>query len=232
MLRTKWYCFIVGTSLLLQSGVHQVNAQQNSNRLMGIAAGMGIGLHTAPSLTDYLNTVAQPRVEQKIQEFASLLELFIAPELQISEEWILAIEYSHGFKSYLIDDRNGYSRSDITYRIHMPSLIVRYWTPGEGYFFEFGGGVGYHVAQLTQTMTAFGFEDRATATGLGFKLEAVGNTRIDKNFYGRIGLDIRWEFLGRFSRQDGSQLAAANGTLQPTMNFYSFGLKLGVTVPF
>jgi hypothetical protein len=205
-------------------------SQDRMERFFGVAAGMGVGSHSAPSLVDYINTVAQPLPGQQLDEFSSEVEFFVAPELQIDERWILALEYSAMVKFHIVAGRSGVSRSEFSYVVHMPTILLHHLVPGEGYRLKFGGGAGYHVGQLEQYFAEIGSRENLTAQGIGIKLEAVGHTMFDESFYGLIGVDLRWGFLGVIRRADGSEVKERGTSAPPKMSFFSIGLKLGFVV--
>ncbi|MEK6756492.1 MAG: hypothetical protein AABZ02_10115 [Bacteroidota bacterium] len=218
--------------LLVLCPIASVEAQQvgtqDSKRFFDITLGMGVGAHSAPSIVDYINAVAQPRAEQRLDEFTSAVEFFVVPELQLADEWSAGIEYSLLLKSYSLDDRSGYLRSDISYQVHMPTVLVQYLLFGEGYRLKVGGGVGYHLVRFNQNFYAYGSEETFRAEGLGVKLSAIGNTQFDETFYGSIGIDLRWDFLGTLKRGDGSEAIDRITKAVPKMNFFTLGLKFGI----
>jgi hypothetical protein len=141
----------------------------------------------------------------------------------------MGLEYSLLIKSYAIDDRSGFSRSEFSYQIHMPTVLLHRLILGEGYRVKVGGGIGYHVANFTQGFPSVGFEETLTAKGIGIKFDAVGNTKFDETFYGSIGVDLRWDFEGVLKHDPDVPAAASGSTPLPQMNFFSAGLKFGIT---
>ncbi len=213
---------------LSQSVFAQTEAGGSEKKSFSISAGLGVGTHAAHSLVDYMNALARPQT--RLDEFSPVVEFFLAPELRISEEWNLALEYSLLVKSYALDSGSGFSGSDFSYNIHMPSVLLHYVMSGMGYRLKFGGGVGYHVATFTQTIRAYGVEDNYTSRGVGLKLEAIANTQFDETFYGSIGADLRWGFLGNLKKTDGTVATDRNTNLTPTMQFFSAGIKFGIMI--
>ncbi|MBI3585904.1 MAG: hypothetical protein HY088_02100, partial [Ignavibacteriales bacterium] len=111
-------CWMRGVTLMLvlvapQMAEARQSQSQKPLRFFEISGGMGISLHSTPSLADYINATARPR--QLLDEFSSAVEFFITPELQVSEEWSMGLEYSLLLKSYTLDDRSGFSRSEFSY---------------------------------------------------------------------------------------------------------------------
>jgi hypothetical protein len=207
----------------------QTTGDETNRRFIDFTLGMGIDMHSATSLVNYINFVAQPRIDEKVNNFSSAVEFYAVPEVQVLQDWSTGVEYSLLIKSYEIDDRSGFSRSEFSYQVHMPTVLVHRLLLGEGYRVKLGGGIGYHFAKFTQSFPAVGTEETLSADGLGMKLDAVGNTKFDETFYGSIGVDLRWDFEGTLRRNPGAAAATTTSIQLPKMNFFSAGLKFGVT---
>ena len=141
----------------------------------------------------------------------------------------MGVEYGLLIKSYTIDDQSGYSRSEFSYQVHMPTVLVHRLLIGEGYRVKLGGGIGYHFANFTQSFSSLGSEGTLSARGPGIKLDAIGNTKFDETFYGSIGVDVRWDFVGPLKAGSGGSAATSSAVPLPKMDFFSVGLKFGVT---
>jgi hypothetical protein len=220
---------LLASSCALAQPAVQSGADRGNSRFVDFTVGMGIDLHSATSLVSYINLMGQPRADEKLYDFSSAVEFYAVPEMQISEAWSLGLEYALLLKSYAIDDRSGYFRSEFSYQIHMPTLLMHRLLLGDGYKVKLGGGIGYHFADFTQNFPTVGSEETVTARGLALKLDAVGNTKFDDTFYGSIGIDLRWDFEGTLKRGTGSVPASSTSVALPSMNFFSAGLKFGVT---
>jgi hypothetical protein len=220
--------------LLIVAGSHeqlrgQSAGKNTESRFFDFTTGLGIGAHSAPSIANYINLVAQPALDQKVDQFSTAVEFYAVPELQVSREWSLALEYSLLVKSYSINDRSGFSRTDMSYEVHMPSLLMHYLVFGDGYRLKFGGGFGYHFVAFNQSFPTNGSAETLRTAGLGFKLDAVGNTRFDETFYGSIGFDLRWDYLGTLKRSGETTPVAQSITNLPRMSFFNAGVKFGIT---
>jgi len=200
----------------------------NPARFFGITLGMGVGEQSAPALVNYISAVAQPRIDERLDEFNTVVKFSIYPELQVADEWSVGLEYGLLLKSYSLDDRSGLLRTDISYQVHMPTLLVQYLVLGEGYRLKVGGGIGYHLARFTQSFPTYGTEESFHTGGLGVKVGAVGNTRFDETFYGSIGVDLQWDFLGALKRGDGSDVVDKATGMIPRMNLFTVSLTFGV----
>jgi hypothetical protein len=207
----------------------QTSEEQTSRRFIDFTVGMGIDIHSATSVVNYINLIAQPRIDEKVNSFSSAVEFYAVPEIQVSHDWSVGLEYGLLIKSYAIDDRSGFSRSDFSYQIHMPTLLLHRLFLGDGYRVKLGGGIGYHFTNFTQSFPTVGIEETLSADGIGMKLDAIGNTKFDETFYGSIGVDLRWDFEGTLKRSTGGSAAASSSNPLPKMSFFSAGLKFGVT---
>ncbi len=201
----------------------QAQDQQHgkTERFFQITAGLGVSAHADPSMVNYINQVARPPPDQKLSQFASASEFFITPELQVSEDWSVGIEYSYFLKSYT--SVGGTYQWDFSYSTQMPTFLVHYLTPGDGYWLKFGGGVGYAFGDFNERFLFTGASEEYRSSGPSFKIEAVGNTEFDPHFWGSIGVDLRWVFAGKLNT------AAVRSVTPPSLNFFSAGVKFGVT---
>lgn len=188
-------------------------ATGRDSRFVQVSGGLGVGAHSAPSLVDYISTSSG----QRMNEFASASEFFVTPEVQVADDVSLAVEYSYLIKSYNIDPAWEFS-----YAVQMPSLLVHYLFPGEGYWLKVGGGLGFASGTFKERYSVSGAEASYDASGFSLKVEAVGNTKFDEHFWGSIGLDLRWVFGGTFKETTQSYL------VPPRLRFFSAGVKFGV----
>jgi hypothetical protein len=207
----------------------QAVAVQSDRRFIDVTVGMGVDLHSASSIADYINLMAQPTTDERLKLFSSAVEFYVVPEIQIAREWSAGLEYALLLKSYSIDDRSGFARTEFSYQVHMPTLLLHRLTFGEGYRVKLGGGFGYHFANFTQRFPTVGSEETLTAAGFALKLDAVGNTKFDDVLYGSIGIDLRWDFAGTLEHVPGAKPASSTTVALPKMAFFSAGLKFGIT---
>jgi hypothetical protein len=214
--------------LLAPSACLEAQGTGSPGRFFGVTLGLGVGELSAPSLVNYMSAVAQPRVDERLDEFTTVVKFSIAPELQVADEWSVGLEYGLLLKSYSLDDRSGLLRTDISYQVQMPTLLVHYLVFGEGYRLKAGGGIGYHFAKFTQSFPTYGTEETFHTGGIGVTIGAVGNTKFDETLYGSIGVDLQWDFLGALKRGDGSVVVDKATGMTPKMNFFTIGLTFGV----
>lgn len=198
-----------------------------ADRFFDVTVGLGINAHFASAVANYVNQIALPWPEQKADIVTSAPEVFAACELQVSDDWSVGAEYSVLLKTYTVDDRSGYARSNFSYQVHMPSVVVHRLLFGEGYRVKAGGGVGYHFCSFQQEFQPYGTEETLRTSGPSLKLEVVGNTKFDESFYGSIGIDLQWDLLGTLSREGAA--ATGRSVELPTMSFFNVGIRLGIT---
>jgi hypothetical protein len=228
--RLSTYSFVLWLSLasLAQPLCAQSAASDSSKRFFDITVGLGVAGHSAPSIVNYINSVARPSLDQRLNQFSTAAEFYAVPELQVAREWSMGIEYSLLIKSYTLQDQSGTYRTEMSYQVQMPSLLAHYLVIGEGYRVKLGGGLGYHFVQFDQSF-ANGASETLRTGGIGVKLDAIGNTKFDETFYGSIGVDLRWDFLGTLARSGAAADVARSITSLPQMNFFNAGVKFGVT---
>jgi len=200
-----------------------VTAQEKNEqeRFIQVTAGIGVDGFYAPTINDYINALTIPAPSQKLFGFTSASEFFVALEVQVAQEWSVGIEYSYFLKSY---SAVGSYPWDFSYSAQLPTLLVHYLIPGEGYWLKCGGGVGYAFGNMTEKYLETGAQENFTAAGPTFKVDAVGNTEFDAHFWGSIGVDLRWVSAGSFN------VSALRSGTTPKLDFFDAGVKFGVTV--
>ena len=193
---------------------------QQERSAVQISAGLGIDGISSSSLFSYINTL----YAQQMSGLISATEFFIVPEIQITDHWLLGMEYS-----YLLCSKSniGNYAGDFTESVHMPMVIAHYFWHGEGYWMKLGGGAGYNTGTLTQTIIQNGTELTFTAHGVGMKLDAVMNLAFDEHLYGVLSGDVRW-CSGSNYRTDAMFPSAS----PPQLSFVTAGLKLGMMYQF
>jgi hypothetical protein len=201
--------------------------QETVERTAGVSAGMGVSYIDAPNVVDYLNTfVASPA--ERVSDFGSAVEFFVAPEKWLSPSIILRLEYAYLLKSYSISRSEGLYHFD--YSVHMPTLVLDYLFQGDGFYVKAGGGVGYHFGKFSYLFPNANTEARFTGGGVGVKLELTGNTAFGESLYGLIGGDLRLAFIGALKDSDGN---GPVGAVDPVkLHFTSVGIKFGLVYYF
>jgi len=194
---------------------------ETEDRFIQLTAGLGVSAHSDPSITNYINALTEPTLDQKLTDFTSASEFFFSPEVQIDDEWSIGAEYSYLLKSYNV---TGAYQWNFSYSAQMSTFLLHHLTPGDGYWIKLGGGIGYAFGSLSEEFVDSGAQESSKASGPLVKIEVVGNTKFDEHFWGSIGLDLRWVYAGNFK---GGIVSTAP---PPKLDFFSAGVKFGVTV--
>lgn len=189
---------------------------------IAIVGGMGINLVNAPEIVDYINVTALS--SQRVDDFATAVDFFGGIELPIGEAWGLKIEHTYLFKSYSFLTATG-ATNELFYSVQAPSIILQKVYSGEGYFVKMGGGGGYHFGSASEKISTFGVTSDYTTSGIGMKIDIVGQTAFDRNFYGYIGGHMGWELLGKFSTTN----SAPSALEAKRMKYFYAGLRFGIT---
>jgi len=185
--------------------------------------GMGVKLGAAPTMVDYINTIADP--SQRASAFATDVEFFGGAEFPVSKEWGGALEYAYLFKSYTLPTSNAGTYT-LFYNLHMPTALVQYVLPGKGYFVKLGVGIGYHAGSVEQSNSIFGTSSTYTSHGFGAKAQVVGETEFDEHLFGYISGDMRWESFGKLKNSSGSELQNLGQTASLSMFIVGLGFGL------
>ena len=202
-----------------------------ARRRASFSAGMGVSYIRASDVVDYVNQVISP---DKLDDFASAVEFFAAPEISLNADLSLKFEYAYLLKTYSVSGQ-GAGLFSFDYAVHMPTVVLVYVLEGEGFYVKLGGGAGYHFGKFTQLFPNSASESRFTTGGIGFKLEAMGNTAFSESLYGLIGGDARLDFLGRLKDNAGKglEIRRAFGPIDPVrLRFASVGIKFGLVYYF
>jgi hypothetical protein len=213
---------------LLPAKVLAGDPDRTAIRFVGVAAGLGIHAQSMADLADYVNVVAQPAAQDRLTEFNSVADLFLAPELQVADAWSVGVEYALHLRSFTVGGSQGFGASEFGYAAHAPLVFVHHLYAGEGYWLKVGGGVGYRWGRLSQKL--FGSQEEVVfrAGGAAVKLEVVGMTRFDPSFWGTIGVDLHWGIGGAFRLPSG--LEAAAGGVRASLPAFSVGLRFGIMI--
>ncbi len=196
------------------------------SRVVQISAGMGIDGVRAKSMTDWMTEEAKPA--DQLGLFATAIEFFVTPEVQVGENWSIGVDYSYLFSSRTIDGSTG--RWTFAYQAHLPIAQVHYLLRGTGYWLKAGGGIGYWWANLQEQYVTLGSERDGTASGPGLKLDVVANTAFDDHLFGSIGVEFRAGVLGTFKDRNGSAIQSLGSDVN--LNFISAGVKFGLMYQF
>lgn len=133
--------------------------------------------------------------------FTTAAQFVFGGEFFLSNDWALGVEYGYITKS------NSGNYVQVNYSYSMPSITLRKVMAGDGYYFSYGGAIGYHFASVGQTIVAYTNQaQNFSAQGIGVKIDAGVDTKLGENFYARINADGHGEFIGNFKSQSGTPL--------------------------
>jgi hypothetical protein len=206
--------FVAATTNVFASNLDNLVEDDSSSAFIHLTAGLGVSALSSPTIVDYILAASGERMS----EFATASEFYVAPEVQLTNEWSLAVEYSFLLKSYTVDAT--YRPGEFSYTVSMPTLLVHHLTRGTGYWLKYGGGLGLVNGTFTERNTTSGAEASYGARGVSLKVEAVGNTEFDEHFWGNIELDLRWVSGGVFKESSPS----------PRLSYFAAGIKFGIMV--
>lgn len=200
------------------------------SQVFEINAGMGIDLGATPALNDYINTSFASSADQR-PSMNTNVEFYGEVGRQLGTHFQMGLEYALAISSYnTVNYKAG--KYDISYAVHMPSIMAYYVINGSGYKFKFGGGGGYRIASVDETLAFYTAAQNYKASGAGFLLKADGSTSLGGNLYANIAGLLRLDFIG--VPESGGTKLAYNNIAHETVNLNSFsaGIRLGLTYMF
>jgi hypothetical protein len=192
---------------------------------IGIAGGMGVSYVNAE---DVANLVSARSVSgERVSDFKAGAEFFGAVTVPFSSDWSVKAEYSYLIYSYS-STSGTYGTSEFTVTAHLPTIYGQYTLiDGGTYNVKAGLGTGYHIGSLVEKVS--NIEERYTGKGIGAAVDLEANTAFSDNFYGYLGGNLRWDFIGRLTNELGRSPYLTGNSPAPTMNFFSAGARLGFT---
>jgi hypothetical protein len=207
--------------LVLFSGIRPAASQALRS---GVSAGMGITYTRASDAVDLVNST-QGALE-RVGEFNTGVEFFGAFSFPLGEEWMLKLEYGYQIESLNI--ATAVETAQFTITQHCPTVILQRVLAQEGLFnIKAGAGLGYHFGTLAAKYLYI--DDQFTGSGPGMILELEGNTALGEQFFVHLGLNGRWELIGRLSDSLGRSPGLNAAGEQTTLNSFGVGARLGFT---
>jgi hypothetical protein len=192
----------------------------------GISAGMGVSYVNPQDVVDYINGAVRPA--QRISDFKSAVEFFGALVFPVTSDWNLKLEYTYLLGTYNVPSQFG--SAEFTFVVNMPTVIGQYVLVEEGaYNVKVGAGIGYHLGSLLEKYLTL--DDKLTGHGVGVLLDLEANTAFGEDFFGYLGANLRWDFIGDLTNSSRTSTANLAG-LAPTLQFFSIGARLGFTYYF
>ncbi len=199
--------------------------QQVPGPRIGIAGGMGVSYVTAEDIANLVK--ARGAGDVRASDFKAGAEFFGAVTLPLSSDWGLKAEYS--FLIYTYNTTNlSLGTDEFTVSAHLPTVYGQYTLVDAGtYNVKAGVGMGYHLGSLVEKVG--NIEERYTGKGLGSAVDLEANTAFSDNFFGYLGGNLRWDFIGRLTNDVGRSPYLTSNSPAPTLNFFSIGARLGFT---
>jgi hypothetical protein len=231
-LRTMLLSAIVLAAVQFCSAQH-IGSLEGAPLRVGLSGGMGVNYLSMTDVVDLANYAsASLGGYERLPEFKAAAEFFGAVSVPCSPDWVIKFEYAYVLTTYNVATAYGSGQAEYTAMAHLPSLIVQYVLVSEPvYNVKVGAGGGYHFGILD--VQNFTQNDRYRGRGPGFLLDAEGNTALGENVYAYLGVNIRWDFIGKVTNDAGLPPSIAgttgNGT---TMDFFGLGARLGFTYYF
>ena len=191
---------------------------------IGVGVGMTVCGITAIELTDYINSLSGS--SQTVGRWNVAGEFSAASEFHLSGDMSLKIEYAYLLNSHSINDPLTGGKIDVSYGVHMPSVVLHYMIIGtKGYFLKFGGGAGYYIATLDQKFPLYLGASQSSARGIGVKLDVSGQTPMGDNVFFVLGGNIRFSFMGDYSGGVFGEVPQSARSV--SMNFIAIGATMG-----
>ncbi len=190
---------------------------------IGVSAGLGVNYHSANDIVDRIN--GNNVTAQRVSNFKSGVEFFGAIGIPLSPNWAVKIEYSYLLASYT--QGTNFGNAEFSYHVHMPTLIGQYiLREAETYNLKIGAGVGFHLAGYSEKYSTV--DATYTGSGLGTLLDVEANTALGEHLFAHLGAQSRWDFIGKLTNAAGQ----TPGNLSTTFNFFSVGVRLGMSYYF
>ncbi len=229
------WCFVAGMSACIaqQRDKNPAASAQETPLRIGVSGGLGVSYMRMPDVVDLANIAsASLGAYQKLSGFKTAAEFFGAVTIPCSPDWVLKLEYTYMLASYNVPTAYGTGQAEFNATIHLPSLIIQYVLMNEPvYNVKIGAGGGYHVGALD--VSYFTQNDRYSGSGPGFVLDAEGNTAFGESLYAYLGVNVRWDFIGKLTNNAGlPPYNAGDSGSATTMHFFGLGARLGLTYYF
>ena len=184
-------------------------------------AGLGLEYYNAPSLSKYF---AGTTGGVTPGTYMTSVQLEAGAECFIASDWAIGIEYA-----YLTNQSNG-NGYQISYSYSLPTVILRRVIAGDNYYLRFGGGIGYHSSSLSELI--LNTQDYSSS-GIGLKFDGAIDTKLNEDFYVRVDVDARSEFMGNLkSKTNGSVLTNFNDSSRVNSNLSGVGVTFGLVYYF
>jgi hypothetical protein len=194
---------------------------------VGISGGMGVSYVTAQDVVELINAAAGGT--ERVPDFKAGVEFFGTLVIPLSHEWACKVEYA--YLLYSFNTNSVYGPGEFTIAAHLPTLIGQFTlVDGGTYNVKLGAGVGYHFGTFNERY--YSVDDRFSGKGVGTLVDLEANTAFSENFYGYLGGNLRWDFIGKLTNGVGREASITATGPAATLHFFSLGAKLGFTYYF
>lgn len=214
---------VIFSSCYLYSQTSFENPNKTKGSDFNIYIGMGLGMISTPSFTNYLREEIPYTNTDTISSFTSAFEIFGGVEYLISKKLIVTFDYSYLIKT--VNYQYTYFLYDYFYYLHQTNLEVLYLINKNNYLIKFGGGVGFTFAslenELSQTSTV-----NYSSTGLSYRGDFIFSPMLSDNFGMYLGLNIAGNVLGSL-KNNNTVLINKSGE-EVNLSNTRFGLRMGV----
>jgi hypothetical protein len=189
-----------------------------------VSAGMGVTYLSPKDVVDLVN--ASSMQAERAPEFKSGVEFFGAVGVPLSDDWTVKGEYAYMLISYNVN--KAFGAAEYSVAAHLPTIILQYVLVDEGvYNAKAGVGAGLHFGSLSEKSP--GVDATYTGKGPGFVVDLEGNTAFGESFFGYLGVNIRWDFIGDVKNSAGTSPPSVAGTTT-SLNYFSVGARFGFTI--
>lgn len=194
---------------------------------VGVSGGMGVSYVTAQDVVDLINAAAGG--SERVPEFKAGVEFFGTLVVPLSQEWACKLEYA--YLLYSFNTNSLYGPGEFTVAVHLPTVIGQFTLiDGGTYNVKAGAGVGYHFGTFSERY--YSIDDRFSGNGIGTLVDLEANTAFGENFFGYLGGNLRWDFIGTLTNAAGREASITAAGPAATLHFFSVGAKLGFTYYF
>jgi hypothetical protein len=199
--------------------------KQFKNRF-SFSIGMGISMSTSPSFVDYIRNDVPFSNKDSVKAFGVGLEFFGGLDYDISKNFSIKLDYSYFIKSLTYN--YSYFTYDYFYSIHQPYLMGFYVIRGETYQLKFGGGLGYHFAQMKKDIGASS-DLIYNASGLGYRAQVEFIAGLSKKMNSYVSGFINGSSIGTLKDLNKNPLKITNTNEEVNLGGFGIGIRLGLS---
>ena len=218
--------------ILVCSAILAITFREAEAQRLSAYGGLGVNYYQANSITNFLNASGIGNI--KPGGFTSAIQFSIGAGYAVTAGWELGIDYAYMIDSFSGNSGAGSQQVSLSYSL--PSLTIHRLIKGEGYSFRFGGAFGYHFGSISISSPYSSRTQDYSGRGVGVKLDASIDTKLDEKLYVRVGVHALSEFIDQPKASDGTGLTYTDynsGNQDPVkMNLIGVGVSLGLVYYF